>query len=50
MVANKLVNARGAKGLTVQEPRLPEKVSQLRPKLGQKSKQEPQFVAVPAHA
>lgn len=28
---------------TVQEPRLPEKVSQLRQKLGQKAKQEPKF-------
>jgi RNA-directed DNA polymerase len=28
---------------TVKEPRLPEKVSQLRQKLGQKAKQEPQF-------
>ena len=28
---------------TVKEPRLPEKVSQLRQKLGQKAKQEPRF-------
>ena len=28
---------------TVKEPRLPEKVSQLRQKLGQKAKQEPKF-------
>jgi hypothetical protein len=32
-----------AKPETVHEPRLPEKVSQLRQKLGQKAKQEPQF-------
>jgi RNA-directed DNA polymerase len=37
------VAARKAKPETVQEPRLPEKVSQLRQKLGQKAKQEPKF-------
>ena len=37
------VAAGKAKPETVQEPRLPEKVSQLRQKLGQKAKQEPRF-------
>ena len=37
------VAAGKAKPETVQEPRLPEKVSQLRQKLGQKAKQEPKF-------
>jgi RNA-directed DNA polymerase len=37
------VAAGEAKPETVQEPRLPEKVSQLRQKLGQKAKQEPKF-------
>jgi RNA-directed DNA polymerase len=37
------VAARKAKPETVQEPGLPEKVSQLRQKLGQKAKQEPKF-------
>jgi RNA-directed DNA polymerase len=37
------VAAGEAKPETVREPRLPEKVSQLRQKLGQKAKQEPKF-------
>ena len=37
------VAALEAKPETVQEPGLPEKVSQLRQKLGQKAKQEPKF-------
>ena len=38
-----LAVARTAKPGTVKEPGLPEKVSQLRQKLGQKAKQEPKF-------
>ena len=37
------VVAEKAKPETVKEPGLPEKVSQLRQKLGQKAKQEPKF-------
>ena len=47
MDENPTTEARGAAAKatpeTVKEPRLPEKVSQLRRKLGQKAKQEPKF-------